>query len=378
MLNLVACVLAALLYAGPEFPPAAELPPREDLPDPLLASDGSRIESPEAWNVRREQIKALLLHYAYGQAPPPPAWRVEAVASEPVLGGAAQLERFTLVMGPGDAVRLRSAIYVPAGAGTRPVLLAIEPVWEPHFLPIAEEALRRGYSFAGYQRHDLDPDDEDRSDAVHPLYHEYDWATLAVWAWGASRVVDYLCSRDDVDAARIALTGHSRAGKTALLAAALDERIALVAPHGSGAGGAGSFRIAPKGAETLELITSPKRFHYWFHPRLREFVGKEDRLPFDQHFLRALIAPRVVVSVDGLEDHWANPVGTKRMWEAAQPVFDLLGTPDRNVLHFRQGGHDMTEVAWRAILDYCDHFFFDKPRPPDTPPYNWADAVPRD
>lgn len=198
---------------------------------------------------------------------------------------------------------------------------------------------------------------------MHAAYPDYDWATLAAWAWGAMRLVDYLETLEEVDTERIALTGHSRAGKTALLAGGLDERIALVAPHCSGTGGAGSHRIYGPKSETLELITRPDRFGYWFHSRLRAFAGKEERLPFDQHFLRALVAPRCVVSLGATEDLWANPLGTQQMWEAAQPVFDFLGAPGNNVLYFRPGGHDMTEDDWHVLLDYCDHFFRGRPLP---------------
>lgn len=364
MIGMMMVFLMGGFAAGMSFPEVNDLPVLTELPNPLTMADGTTVTTVEDWRQRREEIKAMLLHYEYGHAPSPPAnLRVEMTSSEAVFDGTAQLERFTLTMGPDQKVQMTAAVYVPVADGKKPVLLAIEPVWKENLMPIALEAVRRGYIFAGYQRHDLDPDDEDRSNGVHPLYPEYDWATLAVWAWGALRVLDYLETRDDVDLTRIALTGHSRAGKTALLAAVQDERIALVAPHGSGAGGAGSFRVCGKNAETLFLITAPNRFHYWFQPRLRDFAGKEDRLPFDQHFMRALVAPRVVVSLDGLEDLWANPEGTRLMWKAAQPVFDFLGVPERNVLYFREGGHDMTEKTWVVLLDYCDHFFFEKPLP---------------
>ena len=365
------CVLISLLVSqlalDARFPEAAQLPVMNEMPDPLVALDGTPVQTVDAWKERREEIQDMLLHYEYGHAPAPPDnLRVEGLSSEPVFNGAATLERFTLIMGPKDGVHLEAAVYVPAGERKKPVLLAIEPVWDDNLTAAALQAVQRDYIFAGYRKQDLDPDDEDRTNGVHPLYPDYDWATLAVWAWGASRVVDYLYTRADVNTGQIALTGHSRAGKSAMLASALDERITLVAPHGSGAGGAGSFRQCPQGAESLGMITLPTRFHYWFQPRLHDFAKQEDRLPFDQHFLRALIAPRIIVSMDGLEDYWANPSGTKLMWTAAQPVFNLLNVPDHNVLHFRPGGHDYIDEDWTVLLDYCDHFFFGKPRPADT------------
>jgi hypothetical protein len=255
-------------------------------------------------------------------------------------------------------------IYRPGtGEGRRGVAIAIEPVWKDDFRDIAREAVARGYLFAGYNQHMLDEDNEDRSDGAHPVYPEYDWATIAVWAWGASRLIDYLETRPDVDPARLALTGHSRRGKTAQWAAALDQRIAFVMPHASGEGGSGSHRIQGEKAESLAAITDPKRFHYWFSPRLREFVGREECLPFDQHFVKALIAPRALVAQEALGDHWANPMGTQQMWRAAQPVFDFLGAGERNRIYFREGGHSMTPEDWSAYIDYCEHFFRGGPLP---------------
>jgi len=367
VIGILTGLLLCSLGAGIDYPEAGQLPALHKLPDPLTMASGARVTTPEAWKQRREELKGMLLHYEYGHMPPPPEnLRAEVVSAESVFDGVAQLVRLKLKMGPGEKAQMEAGLYIPVGAGKKPVLLAIEPVWKEGLMPAARQTVHRGYIFAGYQRLDLDPDDADRSNGVHPLYPEYDWATLAVWAWGASRMVDYLYSRDDADTAHIALMGHSRAGKTALLAAALDERIALVAPHGSGAGGAGSFRLCPAKPESLKMITSPKRFHYWFHPRLRDFADKEDRLPFDQHFMRALIAPRVVVSMDGKGDIWANPLGTQLMYMAAQPVFSFLGAPGNNILYFRPGGHDTTDSDWTKLLDYCDYLFGGKPRPADA------------
>ncbi|HNR29340.1 MAG TPA: hypothetical protein PKI11_00490, partial [Candidatus Hydrogenedentes bacterium] len=326
------------------------------------------------------------LYWQYGHMPPPPPpspglppslklWttgrrtrenlRAVEETSEAVCDGLGVMRRATLVMGPEDQVRVRVAVFLPRDAAApSPVVLAVEPVWEEHLRPVARRMLERGYGFAGFDRHDLDADSPDRTDGVHPLYPDYDWASLAVWAWGCMRVMDFLETVDGVDAAKVALTGHSRAGKTALLAGALDERFAVVAPHASGTGGAGAYRVMGRGAETLALITSPDRFHYWFHSRLALFAGHEDRLPFDQHFLKALVAPRALICIEGRDDLWANPVGTQATTRAAQPVFDFLGTSGRNGLHIRPGGHDTTPEDWEILLDFANHVFRGAPDDP--------------
>ena len=349
--------------AESDFPPVDQLAEITYLPDPFLFQDGARVATPEEWRKRREEIVALVEYYEYGLMPPSPGnITAEEMSSETVFDGKALLRRAVLTMGPEQKFKMTVALYVPVDASTPlPVLSAIEPVWDEGLRSVAAKAVDRGYIFAGYDKHELDEDNEDRSDGVHPLYPEYDWATLAAWAWGAMRLVDYLYTQDIVDKEKIALTGHSRAGKTALLAAALDERIALVAPHGSGAGGAGCFRLEGHGVETLSMITQPSRFHYWFHPRFRQFTRKETRLPFDQHFMKALIAPRVLVCMEGLDDLWANPLGSQQSTRAAQPVFDFLDASGNNAFYCRPGGHDMSDEDWDALLAYCDHYFLDKP-----------------
>lgn len=370
-------ILAALVAAAPLFPAADDLPVVDGVADPFVRLDVSRVDDPAGWPARRAEIVAQIRHYQYGTEPPPPG---NVTASPPEvedLGDGVVLERRSLRFGPDHALEMEIGLYRPAvDDGPRGVAIAIEPVWTESFHDIGRQAVARGYLFAGYNQLQLDHDNDDRSDGAHPVYPDHDWATLAVWAWGASRLVDHLETRPDVDRARIALTGHSRRGKTAQWAAALDDRIAFVMPHASGEGGSGSHRIQGERAESLDAITDPKRFHYWFTPRLREFVGKEDRLPFDQHFVKALIAPRALVAQEALDDHWANPLGTQQMWRAAQPVFDFLGVPGNNRIYFREGGHAMTPCDWVAYLDYCDHFFKGGPLPegdgrlpfPDLPP----------
>jgi dienelactone hydrolase len=369
-------VMLCLLGVNPIDKPISDLPSIKGLPNPFLMNDGSRVRDADDWAKRRAEITEMLLYYEYGHIPPAPDnLKCEVISSESSIDGKATLRRLMLTMGPENKLRMEVALHIPsAGTGPFPVLLALEPVWDSALAEPAKLAVERGYVFAGYDLFALDKDDADRSDGVHPIYPDYDWATIAAWAWGAMRTVDYLVGIPEVDAKKIAITGHSRRGKTALLAAALDTRIALAAPHCSGAGGSGSFRIPGKNCETLELITAPERFHYWFHPRLREFVGKEDKLPFDQHFLKALVAPRCIVSMEGLEDHWANPLGSQQIWRATKPVYDFLGAPENNVFYIRPGGHPTTKEDWIVLLDYCDHFMLGKPLMRSPSPLPFPDA----
>ena len=363
-----------------------KLPVLNELPDPFLMNSGKRVRTREDWAKRRGEIIESLTHYEYGHMPPlSGAISAEITEAKPIFDGGSTKTRGTLSFGPGNKLQMRVGLYVPTTKkGPFPVVLAIEPVWMQHLEPVARLVNEHGYIFAGYERHDLDRDDDDRSDGVHPLYSDYDWASLAVWAWGAMRVVDYLHTLDEVDTAHIALTGHSRAGKTALLAGALDERITLTVPHASGAGGSGSYRILGESSESLAAITDPKRFHYWFHPRLAFFAGSESRLPFDQHFLKALVAPRGLLAVEGLEDAWANPLGTQQMHVATQPVYNFLGASDKIGIYYRCGGHDTVNDDWEALLEFADHIFFGKPTtrnfdqrpfPNEKPGFTWTTPI---
>ncbi len=339
---------------GFAFSPAGELPAVEELPDPFIMVDGGRLSEREDWQGQREYIEQMLLHYEYGNVPGPPGTiRAEQLSQREVLEGEAIEEVLKLHFGPSDGLEVRMSLVRPMGGGPYPVIIKNDR--EVGQVPVVPEIIGREYIVAEYVRHDLDDDNGDRGDGVHPLYPEYSWGTLAAWAWGASRVIDYLSTLDFVDRDKIAITGHSRGGKTALLAAALDERIAIAAPNGSGTGGAGSYRVQGQGAESLEDILT--NFPYWFHPRLKGFVGRENRMPFDQHFLRSAVAPRAVISTDALGDHWANPLGTQEVYRASQVVFDWLGAGEMNAIHFREGGHHHAPEDWRALLDFADFVF---------------------
>jgi hypothetical protein len=322
-------------------------------------NDGKPVTDPEGWAKRREEIKAMMLYYQYGHMPPTPDnLTVEEVSTGPIHNDTATERLLLFSMGPEKKITFNGRLVIPKGDGPFPAIVHNTP--EVGHIPIEEEIVQRGYAIAEYVRTDLDPDENNNVGKAQSAYPEYDWATLAVWAWGGMRVVDYLVTLDYVDKGKIAFTGHSRGGKTALLGGALDERIALVNPNGSGCGGAGCYRIQGEKSETLADITDPNRFCYWFHPRFRQFAGKETRLPFDQQFLKAMVAPRALLCTDAFGDRWANPMGTEATTVAVQPVFDLLGVGDKNGLHYREGEHDHSAEDWRALLDFADKVFFGK------------------
>jgi len=375
--------LCAQMCHEPELPGMDKLAVIEDLPNPFLMNNGRQVQSRVDWQKRRTEIKAMMLYYQYGHMPPPPGnVTAQELSCEEVLDGQARQKHLLLSMGPDKQIKVNVGMTIPQGNGPFPVILKNDS--KIFNVPIAEEIIKRGYVIVEYIRTDLDPDANNIVGPAQAAYPDYDWATLAVWAWGGMRVIDYLATLDYIDRKHIVFTGHSRGGKTALLAGALDERIALVTPNGSGCGGAGCYRIQQEKSETLRDITEPSRFSYWFIPRFREFAGNETKLPFDQHFLKALVTPRALLSTDALGDIWANPLGTQQTYLAAQPVFDFLGAGDKNAIHFRKGNHAQNEEDWQVLIDFADKIFFGKkverrfdqvPFPDVPKPFTWTTPI---
>ena len=332
----------------------------ESLPDPLVSQDGERQVTIATWPERRAEMLDLVLDLEYGTVPPPVLGDIQIRSQTQTLNPNKGIrEDIEFTFGPNASLPMKLQIYIPEEDGPLyPVILRFGMGAEH-----AAAANERGYVFVCFEQTLLDPDTEGH-DVLGPAqeaYPEYSWGSLAVWAWSASRVLDFLETRENIDTTRAVFTGHSRTGKAALLAGALDERFSIVVPNGSGAGGAALFRGAGKGdgrgAETLELITRASRFKSWFHEDFGDWANREDELPFDQHFLRALVAPRVVLSTDASGDRWAYPYGVSRAWEAAQPVFDLLGVPNHNLIHMREGVHDQLAEDFAALLNVADTVF---------------------
>lgn len=340
------------------FPPANALPAIPELPDPFLMMSGKRVSTLAEWRLRRDELKEPFLYYEYGHFPPAPGNIVATdTTSVSALGGTAIDKRMRLTMGPDHKVIFTLRLLIPTGKpGPFPILVKND--YDVALMPIPQEAINRGYIIAEFKREEIALDSDNRNVGVYPLYPDYDWGTIAAWAWGHMRVVDYLLTLNNVDKTRIGVTGHSRGGKAALLAGAMDERIALTAPNGSGAGGCGTFRFQGPGAEALGDIM--KNFPFWFHPNLKTFKGIETSLPFDQHELKALVAPRALICTDALSDPWANPQGDQRSHLAAKEVYKFLGVPEKIGIHFRPGTHDQTEDDWRTLLDFADWQFFGK------------------
>jgi hypothetical protein len=195
-------------------------------------------------------------------------------------------------------------------------------------VPVVE----KGFGIATFNYSDVDPDALGAvMYGVRKLYLKEgqtesapdEWGSIAAWAWGLSRAVDYFETDKDVDAQRIAIMGVSRLGKTVLWAGAHDTRIAMVIASCSGEGGAALSRR--NYGETIGHLTAPTRYPYQFCANYGKWADKVDEFPVDAHMLIALIAPRPVLLQTGNTDKWSDPYGEFLAAVAAEPVYELLG-----------------------------------------------------
>ena len=334
-----------------------------ELPDLLRFRDGTAVQNPEDWPRRRLELLDAILPLEYGGLPPAPrATRGEVLHTSTVswLGGAryitcrvvAEFDRpFSFLL----------YLHVPAGPGPFPVVLNGDACWGYVTDEITAEVLRRGNILAQFNRVEIAADvrDAGRDAGLYPLFGAATFGALAAWAWGYHRCVDVLAGLEFVDAAAIAVVGHSRGGKASLLAGATDERISLTSANDSGCGGAGCYRIQGPNSETLADIL--RNFPYWFGPHLGEYIGREAALPFDQHFLKAAVAPRLLLTTEALGDLWANPTGTWLTHEAARQVYRFLGVAARAGIWYREGGHAHSAADWATLLDFMDWHFRGQP-----------------
>ena len=235
----------------------------------------------------------------------------------------------------------------------------------------------RGYAIATMCYHDIFPDKPELKDhSVISLFSGYnpqktdpgEWQAIGAWAWGSSRIVDFLETQERIDTNKIAIMGHSRQGKAALWAGAQDPRFRIVISNDSGCGGAALFRR--KFGETTEIINNA--FPHWFCENFRQYNNQEELMPVDQHQLLALIAPRKVYVASAEDDQWADPRGEFLSAYHAGPIYRLYGlstigtdqipelhTPIMEDIgyHMRAGKHDVTDYDWERFLDFADKHF---------------------
>ncbi len=327
----------------------------------MVSHDSTGITAPAEWRSRRVELLELLQQYEYGHIPAAP----ETVSARPlcVFGLPENLElvgeHLYLTTHPLE-LSFNIRLYLPLGQpGPFPVIIDGDDCERFLSNGFIHTAIRRGYALALYNRTEVVPDHPGPRDyGLYSAIPGGDYGALAAWAWSYHRVVDYLLTRPEIDPGRIGVTGHSRGGKTALLAGATDERIAFTHASCSGLCGAATLRDPDEGGEQLARITD--EFDYWFTPRLQEFAGREDELPIDQHMLKACIAPRALLTTEARGDIWASPRATRRTFEAAREAYQLLGAEKNIGICYRDGSHAIKLEDWTAMLDFADQTLYGK------------------
>jgi (4-O-methyl)-D-glucuronate---lignin esterase len=387
-LLLIAC--GAIGHAQEPYPADPPMPAYV-LPEVLRMRDGAPVTTAEQWNsARRSEVQELFRTNVYGRVP---ATRFEqsfhvAHENSKALGGAATLRQVEIRIARGEkSLTIHVNVFFPNQAA-KPVsafLLIcnrgaenIDPSRQTksEFWPV-EEGIARGYAMAAFLNSDVDPDRHDGfQNGIHGILDEGPrppnaWGTIAAWAWGASRVLDYLQTVSQIDPRQTAVIGHSRGGKTALWAAAEDQRFAMAVSNDSGCGGASLSRRRFAGREQVARIVTA--FPDWFCSNFTAFADREDDLPIDQHELIALIAPRAVAVGSASEDRWADPRGEFLSVVHAAPAYALLGHKslgttemvgigaalhgDGAHYHLRAGKHNLTLEDWRHYWDFADRVF---------------------
>jgi hypothetical protein len=408
LLVLILCATTAVA----DLPEPAKLPAQPDLPDPLVMMNGERVKTKEDWTTkRRPELKTLFQHYMYGYMPDAPAKITANVEREDkkYFDGKATKKEIAIAFGPADTPKIHLLLVVPNNRKKAAAVfvgmnfygnytvakdptIPLPTMWVPNSPKEIkdnraaeaargfqadtwnlEEVIDHGYAVATFYCGDIDPDRADKREGVQPHYLKKgetkpdpnDWGTIAAWAWGIVRAVDYLVTDADLDKSRIIVVGHSRLGKTALLAGAFDERIALVIPHQAGCGGTAPSR--GKVGESVKRINTS--FPHWFNANFKEFNDQVEKLPIDQNCLIALCAPRPVLLSNAVEDTWANPDGQFQVLQAADPVYRFLGVegleaktmpePEKLVssrlgYYIRPGKHSMGKEDWKVWLEFVD------------------------
>jgi hypothetical protein len=381
------------------------------LPDPLKLADGATVTTSKAWfEKRRPEILKLFEENQFGRMPGRPADLSFEVFDKgtPAFDGKAIRRQVTIYFTKDKSGhRADLLLYVPANAkGRVPVLLNAgftannlavnDPgvkegrVFDPKTnrrIPAAPGGFRfggievmplidKGFGVAAVNYADFDPDAlTGLPSGIRSFYLKPgqtapapdEWGSISAWAWGLSRTLDYLETDPGVDAARVALMGVSRLGKTVLWTAAHDQRFALVIASCSGEGGAALSRR--NYGETIKHLVEPTRYPYQFCANYAKYADHVDQFPVDAHMLLALIAPRPVLLQTGDTDRWSDPKGEFLAATAATPVFKLLGRDGIDtaqmpaagvpILHtlgyfMHAGGHGSIPSDWQQFYKFLE------------------------
>ncbi len=387
--------------------------PEYTLPELLVSKNGREITNSRRWNrIRRPEILSMFEEYMYGKIPG--ELNIESFRiierDENALGGKAVRKQVILEFyGNGRNLEVHLLKYLPRGATNVPVFLGYNfggnhtVSNDPEIAPTRswvrnspqrgiednrateqsrgdaqgrwdiEQIIDSGYGLVTLYYGDVFPDKDDFTVGVHPLLYSEgqekplpgEWGAISAWAWGLKRVMDYFEEDPGIDQEKVIVMGHSRLGKTALWAGALDERFAMVISNNSGCGGAALSRR--RFGERLGRMN--ENFPHWLCENNSRFDWDEDSLPVDQHMLIALMAPRPVYIASAEEDRWADPKGEYLSGHYATEAYRLFGkdglpsgempalnNPVMNTIgfHIRPGAHSVLPYDWEQFIRFAN------------------------
>lgn len=414
ILTLLTILLSAFsLHAQPGINYDESKVPDYVLPELLVTATGKTITTAPEWEaLRRPELMELFAAQMYGRTPDDAGItvRYELLTENPrALQGKATSKQVKFIFSNGKKeLEALLLLLIPNGSkgkvpvfvgynykGNHSTLQDTTILYSKNFALVKEpghpdweracqasrwsydDIIDRGYAVATMCYHDIFPDKAGLKDhSVVSLFNGYgagpeapdEWQAIGAWAWGSSRIVDYLGTEPRVDIGKVAIMGHSRQGKAALWAGAQDTRFQVVISNDSGEGGAALSRR--EYGETIARVSGIQP--PWFCPAFNQYRDREQERPFDQHQLIALMAPRAVYVASAVEDRWADPKGEYLAAYHASPVYQLYGLtglpsnqlpglhqPIMNNIgyHIREGIHDVTRYDWLRFLDFADQHF---------------------
>lgn len=371
-----------------------------ELPDALTTLNGQKVVNKEQWEeLRRQEIIKLFEDNEYGIMPDATiksSYRI-VEESDNALGGKAIRRQVEITFSNnGQTRQMLVLLYMPKDVKKCPVF--VSPNFQGNATTTADpyviesqfstneranqtsrwsydHIINSGYAVATFHYFDVYPDkDNDVIESIYPLFginsnddlQENSGKAIAAWAWGCSRVQDYLLTLDNIDKERTIVMGHSRLGKAALWCGALDQRFAMVVSNDSGCSGAAISRR--NYGESVQSIN--KSFPWWFCNKYQSYNQDVSSLPMDQHELIALIAPRAIYVASAQEDQWADPRGEFLSLQEASKVYALYGLdtlqgysfPAVNEhlwkgncgYHIRTGIHDVTDFDWESYIGFAN------------------------
>lgn len=392
--------------------------PQFDLPELLTSQSGQKVTSVDQWEkIRRPEILKMFQTEMFGIQPDTEV-QVRFLVQKNIpnaLSGKATLKEVDMIFSNAQGrQRVRLNLFLPNNSnGPVPIFLGYNfygnhtahpsehiSIHEsyvgnnPQFYIFNHRAdahsrgvraarwpveyiLSQGYGLGLIYYGEVDPDfDDGFQNGLHPLFYkkgqekptETEWGSIGLWSYGLSKALDYLETDAQVDHEKVIVFGHSRLGKTSLWAGATDPRFAAAISNDSGCGGAALSKRA-FGERVQRINTS---FPHWFNDRFNKYNGKEETLPFDQHMLIALMAPRPVYIASAKEDQWADPKGEYLSGYYAGPAYQLYGIDSYDEItqppidqprmtagvsyHIRTGKHDVTRFDWVQYIDFADRF----------------------